>query len=238
MKTSKLSRKGAVALIIAGDLLLLTIGWFMVIAPERSTAASIARATAVTAAQLVEAAKPVRPAHTAVPRQPEIKTADIYSLAKAMPSTLDVPTLLLELDQVGRAAGVTLSTISPGTVTPLSTYSTFPISLTVTGDFYSLTDLLYRLRTLVSVRNGALDTSGRLFSVDSVSLTPAGSTGSGSASDLSATVGVTAYIYGTNVPGVVAAAPVVPAATTGSTDTTSTSTTTTSAPAADVAPGP
>jgi Tfp pilus assembly protein PilO len=235
VKTSKLSRRGAVALIIAGDLLLLTIGWFMVISPERTTAASIARATAVTAAQLAEARKPLRPAHTAIPQQPEIRTADIYSLAKAMPSTLVVPTLLLELDQVARAAGVTLSTISPGTVTPLSTYSTFPISLVVTGDFYSLTDLLYRLRTLVSVRNGELDTSGRLFSVDSISLTPAGSAGSGS--DLSANVTVTAYIYGTSVPGVAVAPPVVPAAT-GGTDTASTSTTTTSAPAADVAPGP
>jgi Tfp pilus assembly protein PilO len=239
VKTAKLSRRGAVALIVAGDLLLLLLGWFMLISPQRSTAASIVRATAVTAAQLAEARKPVRPVHTAVQQQPVIRTADIYSLAKAMPSTLDVPTLLLELDQVGRASGVTLSTISPGTVTPVSTYSTFPIMLAVTGDFYSLTDLLYRLRTLVSVRNGELDTSGRLFSVDSVSLSPAG-TASGSASALSANVNVTAYIYGTNVPCAAAVAPVAPAgtATAGGTNTTSTSTTTTSAPAADVAPGP
>ena len=107
---------------------------------------------------------PVKPA--AAVQQPEIKTADLYSLAKAMPSTVDMPNLLLELDQVARSAGVTLSTISPGAPAPSLTagFSTLAINLSFSGDFYSLTDMLYRLRSLVTVRNGALQTSGRLFS--------------------------------------------------------------------------
>ena len=44
--------------------------------------------------------------------------------------------------------------------------------MAVSGDFYSLTDLLYRLRSLVTVRDGALDVSGRLFSVKSVNFAP------------------------------------------------------------------
>jgi Tfp pilus assembly protein PilO len=163
-------------------------------------------------------------------QQPEIKTADLYSLAKAMPSTVDIPNLLLELDQVARSAGVTLSSISPGAPAPSSTggFSTVSINLSFSGDFYSLTDMLYRLRSLVAVRNGALQTSGRLFSVGTVALAPAGSGG-----QLNATVTVDAYVYGA-APGATAVAPVTPAAT--GTDTTGT--TTTAAPSADVAPGP
>jgi Tfp pilus assembly protein PilO len=220
VKAAKLSRNAAIATIIAGDLLLLMTGWFLLISPQRSTAASIVRATAATEAQLLEAKKPAVASQPAsAVQQPEIRTADLYSLAKAMPSTIDQPTLLLELDQVARSSGVTLSTISLGQPTPGPTFSTVSIPLTVTGDFYSLTDLLYRLRTLVDVRAGALQTSGRLFSVDSVTFAP---TGDGPA--LSASVNVTAYVYGSTLPAaVVAATP--PAASTG-TDTTSTTTTT------------
>jgi Tfp pilus assembly protein PilO len=231
VKSRKISRKGAVALIIGGDLLLLVVGWLFLISPQRSTAASIAQATAAAEVQLAEAKKPVVHVKPSAVQQPEIKTADLYSLAKAMPSNVDMPNLLLELDQVARGAGVNLSTISPGapSVSLTGGFSTVAISLSFSGDFYSITDMLYRLRTLVSVRNGALQTSGRLFSVGSVGLARGGT---GSA--LNASVVVNAYVYG-GAPAAAPAAPVTPGATT-STDTTSTTTTT--APAADVAPGP
>lgn len=231
MKAAKLTRTGAIVTIIVGDLLLLATGWFLLISPQRSTAASIVRATEATAAQLAEARKPVKSASASAVQQPVIRTADVYNLARAMPSSLDMPTLLLELDQVARASGVTLGTIAPGPPVVAAAFSTVAISLTVSGNFYSITDLLYRLRTLVTVRGGTLATSGRLFSVNSVTLAP-----SGVGSELNANVGVTAYIYGATAP-VSIVVPGAPAATTG-TDTTSTSTTTTTAPSADVAPAP
>jgi Tfp pilus assembly protein PilO len=231
VNAAKLSRKAAIVAIVAGDVLLLATGWFLLISPQRSTAASIVRATQATAAQLIEAKRPIRQVQPAAVQQPEIRTADVYSLAKAMPSTLDMPTLLLELDQIARSAGVTLSTIAPGQPALATTFSTVPISLTVSGNFYSLTDLLYRLRTLVSVHNGQLQTSGRLLSIDSVTLAPT-AVGSG----LTSTVTLTAYIYGTSLPGAVAAP--VAAALPATTGTDTTSTTTTSPPPADIAPGP
>jgi Tfp pilus assembly protein PilO len=231
VKGRKIPSKAAIFLIVGGDLLLLLVGWFMLISPQRSTAASIVRATAAAEVQLQEAKRPVVPVKpAAAAQQPVIETADLYSLAKAMPSTADMPNLLLELDQVARSAGVTLSTIAPEAPAPSLTagFSTLAINLTFSGDFYSLTDMLYRLRSLVTVRNGALQTSGRLFSVDTVGIAPAGAGGG-----LDATVVVNAYVYGA-APGATAVAPVTPAATgTGTTDTT-----TTAATSADVAPGP
>jgi Tfp pilus assembly protein PilO len=229
MREKKLSRNAGVAIIVGGDILLLLLGWFILISPQRATANSIRLATSAAESQIVQAkAVAATPAPAAV-QQPEIKTADIYSLAKAMPSGIDMPDLLLELNQLARASGVTLTNIAPTPPAPATGYSVLAVDLGVTGDFYSVTDMLYRLRALVAVRHGSLLTSGRLYSVDSVSLSPSGGGG-----NLNADIHLNAYLYGSAVP--VAAG--VPAAATPSTTTTSTtSTTTTTAPSADVAPG-
>jgi Tfp pilus assembly protein PilO len=241
VKGRKLPSKAALGLIIGGDLLLLIVGWFMLIGPQRATATSIVQATAAAEAQLVELSRPVVPTKpAAAPQQPVIKTADLYSLDKAMPTDPDQPGLLLELDQVARSAGVDISAISFGTPTVSGTdpFSTDAINISFSGDFYSITDMLYRLRTLVTVRNGALVTSGRLFSVDTVGLAPSGTEGT----KLNATALVTAYIYvdpAIAAAAAAAAAPPVAASTdTTSTSTDTTATTTTPAPSSDVAPAP
>jgi len=236
VKRGKLQGKAAIALIVGGDILLLMMGWFLLISPQRSTAASIVRATAAAEVQLEQAKTPVKaPAPAAVQKQPPIRTADLYSIAKAMPSTEDMPDLLLQLDQVARSAGVTLKSIAPAPATPSPTasFSTIPINLSFAGDFYALTDMLYRLRTLVTVRDGALQTSGRLFSIGSVGFTP-----TGAGTQLNATVIVNAFVYG-STPASAAGAVTPPPATTGaSTASTPTPTPTTTAPSADVAPRP
>ena len=224
MKKGQLQGKAAIGLIIGGDLLLLLLGWFMLIGPQRSTAASIVRATQAAEVQIVDAKRPVKIVKPAAVQQPAIRTADLYSIAKAMPPTADMPDLLLELDQVARSAGVTLTSIAPNAAAPSTAgaFSLVPINLALSGDFYTLTDLLYRLRSLVTVHHGTLETAGRLFSVGSVALTP-----TGVGARLNATVTVDAFIYGTPAVAGATPAPAAPA---------STGTSTTTAPSADVAP--
>jgi len=226
---TKLSRRNAVALIVGGDVLLLVLGWMLLVSPQRHTAASIAQATRVAEAQIEAAQHAVQAENPpSAPKQPEIRTAALYELAKAMPSTTDMPDVLLELDQVARAAGVTVNSITPGAISAGNGYGVLPITLSFSGDFYSLTDLLYRLRTLVAVRHGELDATGRLFAVDTIGLSP-----SGVGKQLTASVTVDTFVYG-------AAPPTAPAVTTPpSTDTTGTDTTTTTttpASSADAAP--
>src|SRR5205085_9041249 len=163
----KLNRSSAVAAIVAGDLLLLLLGWFMLVGPQRATAKSTARSAQATEVLVQQAKAPstTHPTPITQPKQPEIRTAYLYKLSKAMPMTQDMPNLLLELNQVVRSSGVGLSSISPS---PPDATGTSTITLSVAGDFYSLTDLLYRLRSLVSVHKGVLDVSGRLFAINSV----------------------------------------------------------------------
>jgi Tfp pilus assembly protein PilO len=192
VRNRKLPRGTTVALIVGGDLLLLVLGWFLLVSPQRSTAQSIARAAQATEVQVEQAksSSSQRPTAPAVqPKQPEIRTAYLYKLSKAMPMTQDMPNLLLELNQVVRSAGVELSAISPSPPDPASGNTS--ITLSVSGDFYSLTDLLYRLRSLVAVRDGALDVSGRLFTVKSVGLTP-----SGAGRTINASIALNTYTFG------------------------------------------
>jgi Tfp pilus assembly protein PilO len=219
----KISKGMAIGLIVAGDLVLLLLGWFLLVSPQRSTAATTARAAQAAEVQIEQAQAPaVLPTVATQPKQPEIQTAYLYKLSKAMPMTTDMPNLLLELNQVVHSAGVQLVSITPTATDPTTGATT--ITLSIAGDFYSLTDLLYRLRSLVAVHNGALDVSGRLFSITSVGLNP-----SGTGRTINGSISLTAYTFGASA---VAAAGV--AAAPASTDTTGTSTgaTTTTTPSA------
>jgi hypothetical protein len=221
-----MSKSTAIAAIIAGDLILLVLGWFMLVGPERARAKSTEISAVATEVQIQQAKSPaptVTP--TTQPKQPEIRTAYLYKLSKAMPMTTDMPNLLLELNQVVRDAGVQLSSISPSPAD--ATTGTSTITLSVSGDFYSLTDLLYRLRSLVAVHNGGLDVSGRLFSIKSVGLTP-----TGASKQLNASIALNAFTFGA------AQAPVAPALPPAPTDTSTTGTTTTTGAAADSAVSP
>jgi len=215
MNSRKIPRGAAIAMIVGGDILLLLMGWFLLVSPQRSTAKSIQTSVLATRAQIEEAKKPVtQPGPITQPKQPEIKTAYLYKLSKAMPMTQDMPNLLLELSQVVRTTGVKLSSIAPS---PPDATGMTSITLAVSGDFYSLTDLLYRLRTMVSVHDGALDVTGRLFTIKSVGLTPAGT-----GKTINGNIALNTYTFGAASAAAAAAPAVAPSTDTSSTDTTST----------------
>ena len=86
-------------------------------------------------------------------------------------------------------------------------YQQIGIDLAFEGRFYDLSDFLYRLRNLVAVHGGALNATGRLFSVDSIAFDQ----GSLHFPQVKATLTVSAYNFGDGT-----AAP-VPAAATAST---------------------
>lgn len=206
--------------IVGAGLFVLLIGWFLVVQPQSKKASSLEQQTASVETQITSnlAAIAAQKSASSAVAAPKIRVADVYKLAKAMPSNVDMPDILLELNQVANDAGVQLQTISPN---PPAPDGTIGLGMTVSGDFFTVTDLLYRLRNLVSVRNGTLEASGRLFSVDNISLSPSGG------GKIDATISLHTYTY----TGGAAAATTTPAApvptSTGTTSTTTTPTTTT-----------
>jgi hypothetical protein len=142
-----------------------------------------------------------------------------------MPDRTDMPDLLLELSQLARDTGIRFDSITPQPVSVVGSYQVLPVSVTFAGNFYNLADFLYRVRSLVSVRGGRLDATGRLFSVDTLTF----SEGPLKFPQIQATLVIDAFVYGTGTP--VPTVPATPPTDTTSTTTTSTTTTSTAATA-------
>jgi Tfp pilus assembly protein PilO len=154
---------------------------------------------------------------------PTIQVADIFRLARAMPDREDMPGIILTLSQVARASGVSFDLIEPVADTSVpgsstGSYTTRRIHLFFNGDFYGLSDFLYRLRSLVAVRNGTLDATGRLFNVEQVTFNVQGNT----FPKISAEIFVNAYMYTTAAPASTTPSTTTPTDPAASTSTTST----------------
>jgi Tfp pilus assembly protein PilO len=200
--------------VVAGVLLVvLLLGYFVVISPKRSTAADLKKQTAAVQAQIDQNRS------TAFTKAlPAVRAASIFKLTQAMPSQLDTPDVILQLNQLADDAGLSFDEIQPGGADPsVSTVTTDPfaaepIQVKFTGNFYNLLSFLQRLRNLVRVENGNLFTAGRLFDVSDVTF----AAGAKGFPQVQASLTINAFV------------PQAPASTTavpGSTDTTSTTTT-------------
>jgi Tfp pilus assembly protein PilO len=202
--------------VLALGLLIVAVAvYFGLIGPKQAKGAELDEEIAELETKLRTAARPA-------PGQPQvvIKVADLFLLAKAMPDGEDMPGIILELNSIALSTGVNFISIAPGTPASKGSYNAIPVTLTFEGNYYDLTDFLYRLRNLVSVRDGALEASGRLYTLDALDMQE----GEGGFPKIRATLTVSAYSFGT-----LAAPPGGPPASTGTTQATTTGTTTTGA---------
>lgn len=204
-----------VTVVVFLNLVLAVMGWMIIVQPQRHHAAAAAEQLQQAQNELASLGGPQ--SSSTQPAAPQQGTKKIYGpLAHAMPTALDEPDLLLELDTLARSSGVKVIGLSPGAPTATASYTTVPVTLSLSGSYYALTSYLGRLRGLVTVEHGNLVARGRLFSVTSVAYTP----GTGG-KDVTASVTVDAFVYGV-LPGA------TPSVTATSTTSTSTSSTTTS----------
>ena len=208
----KLSQNALIGIIVAGALVFGLAAWFLLVHPQSGKVSSLKREAQDVQGKIDAYHQQVTAARSA----PKIEVADVYRLAKAMPTKTDMPDLVLELSQLARDTGITFDSISPQQLAPVGSYAALPISVTFNGNFYNLADFLYRLRSLVTVHAGRLDATGRLFSVDTLAFNESEK----KFPQIQATLVIDAFVYAS------APAP-VPAATPPASTTTSTTQTTT-----------
>jgi hypothetical protein len=194
--------------VIAGVCILLYAGagYFLVVSPKKGEAIQLDEAIAAANVKLVAARAAAAAAQNDT--QP-IAVADIFRLATAMPSSPDMPGILLELSRIAEETGIRFKSISPQSAVPVGAYQSVPIDVTFDGSFYALSDFLFRLRTLVSVRRGELHAAGRLFSVEAVDFSEA----EAGFPMLAAVLKLQAYVYGTDASGTALPPPIDPTAT-------------------------
>lgn len=188
----KLSPKALHGIVGGGLLVYFLFGWFVIVGPKRSAAESLR-----TESEQVESA--INTARANLARKDDaqpIAVADIFRLATAMPSVTDMPGILLELSRIAQESGIEFNAITPQASEVVGPYQTVPIVLQFDGNFYELSDFLFRLRTLVGVRRSELQASGRLFSVEMIAF----SESADGFPQITATMTVTAYVHGTATP--------------------------------------
>ena len=219
MKSVKsLPQWATIAIVVVGVLVVGLAGWFMLVRPQGSKLNELKLEARQVEDRIAAYNQQVAAARSA----PKIEVADVYRLAKAMPSKTDMPDLLLELSQLARDTGIRFDSISPQPIAPIGSYSVLPISVAFNGNFYNLADFLYRLRSLVTVHAGRLDATGRLFAVDTLTFNESEL----KFPQIQASLVIDAFIYAAApAPAVAPTAPTTPTTTTETTTTTTTTTT-------------
>lgn len=158
------NRRAVTALAVAGLVAVLAAGWFLLVTPKRERSAKLDDEIAAVQAQIT-----TREADLANPTADvRLRASDRYRLAKAMPDSVDMAGIILDLSRLARSSGVSFSAITPTTPVASAGYTVQPVGVVLEGRFANLTRFLRDVRTLVLVRDGTLDARGRLYAVDQV----------------------------------------------------------------------
>ena len=146
----RISQPVLIALIALGFVLVGLGGWFLLIGPQRAHAGDLDKQIADTN----DADRCCPRADAGGEEGRTIRVADLYRLAKAMPDQADMPGIILELNQGRRGHGITLRAdhSSDDRDGDLGVTGASRSRSRFQGNFYDLSDFLYRLRNLVDVR--------------------------------------------------------------------------------------
>ena len=183
----QLSRGRQIALVGAGLLAIALIGYLVLVSPRRSQAGDLKAQTAQVQAEITRNLSSPTPLGRVLPA---VEAADIFQLTKAMPTDINMADVIIELNQLADATGLSFDQISPQALLMGTTYNVQPINLSFTGNYYNLLDFLFRVRNLVGVygnspdtafrdrnllglRGGKLYSTGRMYSVSKVSFAEA-----------------------------------------------------------------
>lgn len=183
---------GRLAFLIAVCVVLVVVlvGWYAFVAPQRSKAASLDTQIGVTQGQIAST--------QAYLKSPETKryAIELRHLKQAIPDNVQMSQILRQLSWAAARAGVGISGITPTGLVPSAGGQAEPITLSVQGHYFRLANFLHLLRTRANVVGKKLRVFGRLYSVDSIQFSSGA--GSGASADansvISATVMLNAFI--------------------------------------------
>ena len=174
--------------------------WKLVLAPKRAQVAELDQQIATQQAKLAQTQSLIA-TYEGAKDEYKANYATVARLGKAVPTTDDTRSLVVQLDTAAKRSSVDFDSINinggggdgasvaPGAVNA-GAFSAMPFSFSFTGDFSTLGDFFSRLERFVSLKGDQIKVSGRLLRVESINLTP----GTDGWPGLNATVGASSYI--------------------------------------------
>jgi type IV pilus assembly protein PilOP len=186
--TAKLAQNKVTIAAAAAVLLLSVLAYMVVVGPKRSRASELEGDISTAKVELAQA----RIEEARSKETPVATVGDLKRLTKAMPNQTDMPGLVLELARVAHETGISFDSITPAEPVAGTGYQKVPVSLVFQGNFFELSDFLFRLRSLVDVRDNRLHVDGRLFSIDGIDFAQ----GTAQFPQIQATLNASAFVYG------------------------------------------
>lgn len=213
-----MTARDRIVVLVIGALVILGAVWFELVSPQRSEASHLLSQVHSAQSSLSSAESQLAEAKAAEQRY-SAAYASIVNLGEAVPADEQVPSLIYQVNHAAGKAKVSFESISVGGSSEAAVaapseaaagaspaFAAVPFSFTFTGSYRELYRMMSKLqRFAVSGENGgAVKVSGRLLTIDSLSLS-GGSGGSGAvggsgsaagagAAQLTGTVSATAYV--------------------------------------------
>lgn len=181
-----MSRRIRLALIGAGILAVALAVFFLVINPIRGDITDLHGSIDEENMKIVAAQQELAQAEQ-TQREGRRNQGRLLELAKMIPADAEVPSLILQIQDLADKAGIEWIQVSPGqpTIDDVLGYGTMQLSLSFSGSFYDISDFIYRAEQMVAG-------PGRLLAVSSLTLAPVDS--SGQSVDLNVTMSMWAYV--------------------------------------------
>ncbi len=190
----RISGRVALLVVVVASLLVVLLGWFVLISPEKSKADKLDAQISDTNTQLAA----VTSLLDGPAGRSSLVTARLFQ--KAIPDDARVSQILRQLSAAAAQSGVELDATSPQPLLPGAGSETLPISLTVKGHYFGLQNFLRLLRTSADLRDGQVKATGRLFTVGGIQFsgtqpTQGQTATAGRSSLIQATVALNAFVY-------------------------------------------
>ncbi len=154
--------------ILAGLLLVVVLiaYWFLLLSPLRGKIADVD--TQIETEQSTLAQNQARLAMLEQTKQDSQRNeARLIELAKMVPQRTEIPSLLLQIQDLATESGIDFMTIGPGDPTQAGMYEIVPLTMQFVGTFFDVNDFIYRAEQMAAG-------PGRLLTVKTLSLTPSG----------------------------------------------------------------
>lgn len=140
--------------------------WFLVLSPLMADISY--REETIHQRQEELAALQTRLAQVSALREEAAKNeARLVELAKMVPTSEQMPSLILQIQDLAADAGIEFLSIAPGQASEAVGFQVIPLTLRFNGTYFDVNDFIYRAEQLVGA-------PGRLLAVSSVRLEPLG----------------------------------------------------------------
>jgi Tfp pilus assembly protein PilO len=187
-----------IVVVVIAALAVVAAAWLLFVAPEREKATKLGAEVSTAESQLTTAQNEVNAARSAEADYPTEYTS-LVNLGKAVPTSQEVPSLIVQLAQATNEKNVEFASFTPGgssTAASSASFTAMPFTFVFNGSFFDLSDLIQQLNHFTTRTSaGSLQVSGRLLTIQGISLAPGASSGSDKSSgQMTGSITATAYV--------------------------------------------